>query len=43
MAAVLIAHKAEVNARDNSGVTPLHYAAITGNKAMAKLLLAHKA
>ena len=34
---------ADVNARDRSGATPLHAAALKGNLAMAELLLAHGA
>lgn len=35
--------KADVEAKDNSGKTPLHSAAEWGHKAEAELLLAHKA
>ncbi len=40
---MLLANKAEVNAKDNSGATPLHYAAAEGHKDVAELLLANKA
>jgi ankyrin repeat protein len=43
MAEVLIAHKADVNAKDVSHRTPLHYAASSGNLEVAKVLLANKA
>ncbi len=43
MAELLLANKAEVNARDNDGGTPLHMAAAEGHKDVAELLLANKA
>jgi hypothetical protein len=43
VAELLLANKAEVDAKDNSGWTPLHAAAFNGHKEVAKLLLAHGA
>jgi ankyrin repeat protein len=43
VAELLLANKAEVNARDNNGATPLHYAAIGSHKDVVELLLANKA
>ena len=40
---LLLANKAEVNAKDNEGKTPLHIAAGFGRKDVAELLLAKKA
>jgi uncharacterized protein len=40
---LLLANKAEVNAKDNRGFTPLHWAAMTGHTDIAKLLLTHGA
>ena len=40
---LLLANKAEVNAKDNNGQTPLHVAALKGHKDVAELLLANKA
>ena len=37
---LLLAHKAEVNARTNNGETPLHLAAYWAYKDLVKLLLA---
>jgi ankyrin repeat protein len=43
LAELLLANKAEVNAKDNKGKTPLHWAADNGNEDVAELLLANKA
>ena len=43
VAMVLLANKAEVNARDDSGHTPLYTAALNGNQDVAALLIAHGA
>jgi Ankyrin repeats (3 copies)/Ankyrin repeats (many copies) len=43
VAELLLANKAEVNARDTFRKTPLHYAAENGHKDVAELLLANKA
>jgi ankyrin repeat protein len=43
VAELLLANKAEINARDRSGQTPLHYAAQYGQNTMAELLLNNKA
>jgi ankyrin repeat protein len=43
VAELLLASKAEVNAKNNSGTTPLHIAALLGYKAVAELLLANNA
>ena len=43
MAELLLANKADVNAKDNDGSTPLHWAALDGHKDVAELLLANKA
>jgi ankyrin repeat protein len=40
---LLLANKADVNARDKKGVTPLNLAAFYDHKDMAELLLAHGA
>jgi ankyrin repeat protein len=40
---LLLANKADVNARDNNGDTPLYNAASRGHKDVTELLLAHKA
>jgi ankyrin repeat protein len=40
---LLLANKADVNSRDNSGVTPLYEAVMVGDKGMVKLLLGNKA
>ena len=42
VAELLLANKADVNARDNDGDTPLHMAAMKGHKDMVELLLAKK-
>jgi hypothetical protein len=42
VAVLLLASKAEVNAKDNSGRTPLHWAVFNGFKDEAALLLASK-
>ena len=43
LAELLLANKAEVNAKDNFGRTPLHYGGVFGHKDVAELLLANKA
>jgi hypothetical protein len=43
VAKLLLANKADVNARANNGSTPLHLAAGKGNKDIVELLLANKA
>jgi hypothetical protein len=43
VAKLLLANKADVNAKANNGSTPLHLAAAKGNKDMVELLLASKA
>lgn len=43
VAALLLADKADVNARADDGWTPLHYAAFNGDTNMAALLLANHA
>ena len=40
---LLLTNNANVNTADNDGWTPLHYAALLGNKGMVELLLAHGA
>ena len=40
---LLLAHKANVNARDNRGLTPLHLAADPGHKDVVEVLLANGA
>jgi len=40
---ILVANKAEINAKDNDGRTPLSIAAGNGEKEMVGLLLANKA
>ena len=42
MVALLLAHGADVNAKDQSGVPPLHYAVGGGQLAIAELLLARQ-
>jgi ankyrin repeat protein len=42
-AALLLANKAEVNAKDTGGRTPLHSAVMNNRKDLAELLLANKA
>jgi ankyrin repeat protein len=43
IAELLLANKAEVNAKNNLGSTPLHFAVHWGHKDVAELLLANKA
>ena len=43
VAELLLANKAEVNAKDKSEWTPLHWAAMKGHKAVVELLLANGA
>jgi ankyrin repeat protein len=43
VADLLLANKAEVNAKNLNGTTPLHVAASMGHKEIAESLLAHKA
>ena len=40
---LLFAHGADVNVRDNTGKTPLHYAALYNEKKRIQLLLTHGA
>lgn len=40
---LLIAHDADLNAVDNSGLTPLHLASVYNNHSLAKILLQHGA
>jgi ankyrin repeat protein len=40
---VLLAHKADVNAADKHGLTPLHYATLANNRGVVKALLDHGA
>ncbi len=40
---VLLAHGANVNARDKTGHTPLHIASFDGHQAVAAVLIAHGA
>ena len=41
--ALLLAHQADVHAKDDRGSTPLHLAARKGHRDVAELLLAHHA
>jgi len=41
MAELLLANKADVNAKDNKGYTPLYYAADKGHKDVVDLLRQH--
>jgi ankyrin repeat protein len=43
MAELLLANKADVNAKDKFGMTPLHDATVRGHKEVAELLLAKRA
>src|SRR5262245_7475822 len=43
VAELLLAVRADINAKNKEGVTPLHLAAYHGNKDMVELLLSHKA
>ena len=43
VAELLLANKADPNAKDNNGATPLHWLANTEHKDIAELLLANKA
>jgi len=43
VAELLLANKADVNAKDDNGNTPLDSAAFSGHKDVAELLLANKA
>jgi ankyrin repeat protein len=43
MVKLLLANKADVNSKDRNGYTPLHNAAIDGQKEVVELLLANKA
>jgi ankyrin repeat protein len=40
---LLLQHKADVDARDSYGATPIHIAIISGNSEMVRLLLTHGA
>ncbi|MGO8926242.1 MAG: ankyrin repeat domain-containing protein, partial [Limisphaerales bacterium] len=41
VAELLLASKADVNAKDNGGQTPLHLAVVFGHKDVAELLRQH--
>jgi len=43
MVELLLAHKADIRAKDNYGRTPLHEAIVSGSKGVVEALLAHKA
>jgi ankyrin repeat protein len=38
---MLVAHKADINAKDKKGHTPLYYAAATGHEDVVELLRQH--
>ena len=40
---MLLVYRAEVNAKDKKGMTPLHWAEQEGHKGMTELLLAYRA
>ncbi|OHE80714.1 MAG: hypothetical protein A2107_12905 [Verrucomicrobia bacterium GWF2_62_7] len=42
MVEVLLAHKADINAKDQMGFTPLHWAVVSLKKEIVSLLLANK-
>jgi ankyrin repeat protein len=40
---LLVVNKADVNAKDNNGMTPLHGAGASGNRRVAELLITYHA